>query len=416
MPAPPRTILHVDMDAFYASIEQRDNPGLRGRPVVVGSPPNARGVVSAASYEARQFGIHSAMPSRIAFRRCPHAVFLPVRMSVYRAVSNQLMELFDHVTPIVEQLSVDEAFLDVRGVLGQAGSAEKIARDLKATVRSELELTASIGVATNKFLAKLASDLEKPDGLTVIPVAPEAIRALLSRLPVRRIWGVGRVTAKRLADHGISTIGQIQLRTPDEMSRLVGRSHGLHIWRLAHGLDDREVLSERPAEKSVSHEHTFPVDCTDLGTVRQQLLKLTEKVGRRLRRAGSKAGVAQIKVRFADFTTITRQQQLFRPANGDRELIANALELLAREQVRQPIRLIGFSASGLSESTAGPAEKQLMLFADSPSEEDQRHADLDQAVDDLRNRYGESILRRGGWVKRDKRRTEDAGPWKQGED
>jgi len=318
------------------------------------------------------------------------------------------MVLFGRVTPIVEQLSVDEAFLDVRGVLGQARCAEDIARDLKTTVRSELELTASIGVATNKFLAKLASDLEKPDGLTVCPVAPETNRTFLSRLPVRRIWGVGRVTARRLADHGISTIGQIQARTPEEMARLVGRSHGLHIWRLAHGLDDRKVLSERPAEKSVSHEHTFPVDCTDLSTVRQQLLELTEKVGRRLRKAGYKAGTAQLKLRFADFTTITRQQKLPCPVNSDRELIANAIELLAREQVHQPIRLIGFGTSDLSdESAPAPAEKQLMLFADVLSEEDQRHADLDQAVDDLRSRYGDSILRRGGWGKRDERGTED---------
>jgi|APSaa5957512622_1039677.scaffolds.fasta_scaffold07910_3 DNA polymerase IV len=389
------------MDAFYASIEQLDNPALRGKPVVVGSAPNARGVVSAASYEARTFGIHSAMPSRIAFRRCPSAVFMPVRMSRYRAVSQQLMALFGHTTPFVEQLSVDEAFLDVRGVLGRERTAEDVARVLKAEIRSELGLTASIGVATNKFLAKLASDLDKPDGLTVVPVAPEAIRDFLFRLPARRIWGVGKVTAKRLGEHGIATIGQIQARTPEEMSRLVGHSQGRHIWRLAHGLDERPVVAEKPAEKSASHEHTFPVDCPDRTIVRQQLIELTEKVGRRLRKAGVKTEIAQIKVRAADFTTITRQQKLVRPTNSDHELITNALQLLAREKLVQPTRLIGFTASGLVDDASPSApERQLMLFPEPGSDEDRRHAALDQAVDDLRSRYGHAILRRGGWGKR----------------
>ncbi len=395
MPEALRTILHVDMDAFYAAVEQRDHPELRGKPVIVGSPPNKRGVVSAASYEARRFGVHSAMPSRTAFKRCPHAVFLPVRMEHYVAVSRQVRQVFLQITPMMEPISIDEAFLDVRSALSIWSTATDAARELKRRIRQELHLTASVGVAPNKFLAKLASDLDKPDGLTVVPTDPAQIKAFLAPLPARRIWGVGRVTAARLAQHNITTIGQIQALTPAEMSRLLGVGGGYHIWRLAQGQDDRPVQADKTPEKSISNEETFPEDCSDPAIVRQTLIELTEKVGRRLRRTGRSARVVQIKVRFGDFTTITRQSSLGCPTDHDRELLARALELYGREQVNQPVRLIGFGVTRLTGDKP-EEEHQLMLFPDA-ADSTQEQGELDRAVDLLREQYGNGILKRGNW-------------------
>ena len=390
-----RTILHVDMDAFFAAVEQRDHPELRGRPVVIGAPPDRRGVVSTASYEARVFGIRSAMPSRTAARLCPHAVFLPVNGKRYREVSEQVMDVFESFTPRVEQLSIDEAFLDVAGATRLYGEPETLARRLKAKVHETTGLTASVGVATNKFLAKLASDLDKPDGLTLVPAEPEAILAFLAPLPVEKLWGVGKAGSQRLRAEGLRTIGDVQRLSEANLQRLNGRALGSHIWRLAHGRDSRSVQSGLEA-KSISNEHTFDEDCTDPERVRARLIELTEQVGSRLRRAGLRAGKGHLKLRFEDFSTITRQQTLPAPSRSDRALLACALELFARETVTRPIRLVGFGVSHLGDTASAPAQPDLFREEDT-ARADEREEALDKAVDRLRELYGRGSVRRGIW-------------------
>lgn len=417
------------MDAFFAAVEVLDRPELKGLPVVVGAPPDKRGVVSTCSYEARVFGIHSAMPSRTAYKLCPHAVFLPVRGERYHAFSRQVMGILESFTPVVEQVSIDEAFLDVSGVRRRWPDPVELAREMKRRIREETGgLTASVGIAPNKFLAKLCSDLHKPDGLTVAPDTPGAIRAFLAPMPTGKIWGVGRVTAATLAQAGIATIGQIQTCPEARLETLLGTASALHIRRLAFGLDDRRVEAEAVPEKSISNETTFDEDCADLGRVRQTLLELAEEVGRRLRAAGRIAKTVHLKIRFGDFKTITRQGPMQPPGSSDRELIRHALALWEKEGVTRPIRLVGVgvtpadadSAPG-AEAAARQAEQPLLFELDAVSpppppgkktgdaprqesgtEEDrQTRARLDAAVDDLRRRYGAAILRRGLWKKSD---------------
>ena len=391
------TILHVDMDAFYAAIEQRDRPGLRGRPVVIGAPPDRRGVVSTASYEARKYGVGSAMPSRTAGRLCPHAVFLPVRMERYAEVSHQVMEILTGFTPLVEQVSIDEAFLDVKGCTKTASDPVRIARAIKARIRGDLQLTASVGVARNKFLAKLASDLHKPDGLTVVPPEPERIITFLAPMPVGRIFGIGPRSEERLARAGLRAIGDIQGATREHLAAILGQAGARHALRLAHGEDTRRVITECE-EKSMSGETTFSEDCSDPEVVRQQLVELTERVGRRLRKNGKLAGTGQIKLRFHDFRTITRQQPLRPPTNSDRRLLRCALELLAREDLSQPIRLIGFGGANLSDAAGDGSPRQpLLLPVGDDGVRPTDETELDHAVDELRSRYGPHILRRGTW-------------------
>src|SRR5439155_7141135 len=292
---PPETlkILHVDMDAFYASVEQRDRPELRGLPVIVGGSAEGRGVVCAASYEARKFGVHSAMPAVTARRLCPQGIFLPPRMEHYAQISRQIREIFQSFTPLIEPLSLDEAFLDVRGCEGLFGSAPEIARKIKERVRAETELTASVGVAANKFLAKLASDLKKPDGLVVIE--PTQVEAILAPLPVGRIWGVGAKGEKRLHALGIRTIGQLAALPEQVLVDHFG-DNGRHLWRLARGIDDRQVVPDEEA-KSISTETTFARDIGDRDVLRSWLLDLVEHLGRRLRRVGVHARTIELKVR-----------------------------------------------------------------------------------------------------------------------
>ncbi len=405
-----RTILHLDMDAFFAAVEVLDKPSLKGLPLVVGSPPNKRGVVSTCSYEARKFGVHSAMPSRTAFQLCPKAVFLPPRMERYTEISRRIMAILETVTPEVEPVSIDEAFLDVTGVLKRWPSAEAVARHLKTLIRDELGLTASVGVAANKFLAKLASDLHKPDGLTVVPSEPAAVRDFLKPLPVGRIWGVGKVTEAELHRFGIRTIGDIQARTEADLARLLGSpALGAHVWHLARGEDDRTVEAGRQEEKGISNERTFGEDCADGGVQRQALLELAEQVGRRLRAAGKRAGTVQVKIRFGDFRTITRQRPLRPPADGDAELIRLALALFEGEKVARPVRLLGFgvtnlTAAGQGDGTSGePVQLQLLAeSADGTGPETgasgrAARTRLDRTVDDLRRKFGAGILRRGQW-------------------
>jgi DNA polymerase-4 len=413
-----RTILHLDMDAFFAAVEALDNPALKGVPLVVGSAPDKRGVVATCSYEARKFGVRSAMPSRTAYQLCPQAVFVPPRPERYAEISRRVMAILESVTPEVEPVSIDEAFLDITGVLKRWPSAEAVARHLKARIREELGLSASVGVAPNKFLAKLASDLNKPDGLTVAPFEPDAIRDFLKPLPIGRIWGVGKVTEAELHRFGIRTIGDVQARTEADLARMLGSAGaGAHVWRLARGEDDRVVESGDIAEKSISNETTFPEDCADSATQRQTLLELAEQVGRRLRSAGKLAGTVQVKVRFADFRTITRQCPLRPPGDGDAELIRLAFALFDREGVSRPVRLLGFGVAGLADAreaadgeTDGPVQPS--LFPDEAAvEEERRCADsarereararLDRTVDELRRKFGTEILRRGRWCRDD---------------
>jgi DNA polymerase-4 len=375
-----RAILHVDLDAFFAAVEQRDRPELRGRPVIVGGDPRARGVVSAASYEARAFGVHSAMPLRTAGVLCPNGVFLPVDGAKYRRASGQVMEILGRFTPLLEQVSIDEAFLDVAGSEALFGPPEAIARRIKAEVREEVGLTASVGVATTKLVAKIASDLRKPDGLVVVPPGEEA--AFLAPLPIRRLWGVGEQTRTVLAEHGVRTIGDLAALPVDVLVRRLG-AHGAALHDRAQGIDPSPVTGD-VAAKSVSHEHTFDVDTADADVIERTLLALAEGVASRLRAGHVRAATVQVKVRDSAFTTVTRQRTLPEPTDLADPIFRTALEL-ARPEVRgRRIRLLGVGAHGLGEPT------QLGLFAD----EDPRRRKAVEAQDEIRRRYGSRALTR----------------------
>ena len=406
-----RTLLHVDMDAFFAAVEVLDRPELCGRPLVVGAAPDKRGVVSTCSYEARRFGIHSAMPSRTAFKLCPQAVFVLPRHARYQEVSERVMTILEEFTPLVEPVSIDEAFLDVTGVLRRWPDARALAVELKRRVRAGTGLTASVGVAPNKFLAKLASDLETPDGLTVTPVDPAGIAAFLGPLPVERLWGVGKVAATALHGAGLAVIGDLQQRSADELARQLGPALAAHVHALARGRDERAVAAEPAPEKSMSSETTYDEDCGDPVRLRQTLLEAAEEVGRRLRAAGRVAGTLHLKLRFADFTTITRQAPLAPPTASDTALIRATLALFDRQRVTRPLRLVGMGVSGLRtpEEAGGAAAPpvQPLLFpeaaeeagapADTPAATAGRQR-LDQAVDRLRARFGTGVLKRGRWA------------------
>lgn len=394
-----RTILHLDMDAFYASVEQRDHPSYKGKPVIIGSPPDQRGVVAAASYEARKFGVHSAMPSRTAGKLCPEGIFLPVRMHHYIQVSEQIREIMEQFTPFLEPLSLDEAFLDVTGVMRQWRDAVELARTLKQRIASQLELSSSVGIASNKFLAKLASDLEKPNGLCVVPSGAEAIRSFLAPLPVRRIWGVGKVTAKKLAEHQIFTIADLQKRSAPELGRLVGTpAAGEQLWALANGIDERPVETATE-DKSISREHTFGEDCKDAEVLRQVLLELTEQVGHRLRKSDRYATCVTLKFRTADFRSHTRQESLSSPIASDRELLRHALGLLEAQRIREPIRLIGFGVSRFTKTMIVEDEQpDLFGMVQQDQKTRERNQRLDVAVDALREQYGRDALRRGNFT------------------
>jgi DNA polymerase-4 len=384
-------ILHVDMDAFYASVEERDRPELRGRPVVVGGSAKHRGVVSAANYVVRQFGVHSAMPMATALRLCSHAVVLPVRMEHYAAISRQIREVFHRYTPLVEPLSLDEAFLDVTGSESLFGAAKGIARQIKHEILVETRLVASVGVAPNKFLAKVASDLDKPDGLVIVD--PNHVQEFLDPLPISRLWGVGKVSQHSLHQLGIHTVGQLRQMSAESLRRRFGRG-GQHLWELAHGRDDRAVVPDREA-KSISHETTFVVDIHDRDVLRAWLAELTEQVARRLRRHHLRAKTVQLKVRFSDFATITRSHSVKEPTDVTDELWKVATELFAKvSQDRGPIRLIGVGVSGIDQSGL----RQRDLFDDERHEQNSR---LDAATDAIRDRFGGTAVRRGINIRRD---------------
>lgn len=380
-----RTILHVDMDAFYASVEIRDDPKLKGRPVVVGGSAEGRGVVAAASYEARKYRIHSAMPSRTALRLCPHAIFIRPRHDYYGEVSKQIRAVFERYTPLIEPLSLDEAFLDVSGSLRLWGSGPDIGQRIKREIRDELDLVASVGLAPNKFLAKLASDLDKPDGFVVVD--PDRIQPFLDPLPVSRLWGVGRAGEAQLRGTGIRTILQVRETAHKEIRRRFGE-WGHHIWELAHGHDDRPVISDSQA-KSLSHETTFAHEIDNLTSLRGVLLELTEQVARRLRRTQRRARIVEVKIRHASFKTITRQQRLSSPTHTTTALWRAADTLLKSALPADgfAIRLLGMGVSGLDDDL----DTQLTLFRD----EQIKHDDLDRISDQIKDRFGEKAVRWG---------------------
>lgn len=378
-------ILHVDMDAFYASVEERDRPELVGKPVIVGGTPEGRGVVAAANYVVRQFGVHSAMPSATAFRLCPQAIVIRPRIQYYAEVSSQIRAIFDRFTPLVEPLSLDEAFLDVTGSEALFGPAEEIARQIKAEIRQQLRLVASVGVAPNKFLAKIASDLKKPDALVV--VTRDEIQSFLDPLPVGRLWGVGRVTGKIFETLGIQTIGQVRQLSLPVLQREFGKQ-GEHLWQLAHGIDDRLVVSDREA-KSVSHETTFATDIHDPEVLRAWLLELAEQVAYRLRRNRLRGRTINLKLRFSDFRTITRAHTLPEATDISHEIwtAVGALLTAALPDRYFAVRLIGVGVSGFEN----PKEKQLSLFPDESRERDSR---LDSVRDLINAKFGKSALNR----------------------
>ncbi len=379
------------MDAFYASVEIRDNPELRDFPVVVGGSPQGRGVVAAASYAARKFGIHSAMPAKTAMRLCPDIIFVKPRHDHYAAVSQEIRDIFEHFTPLVEPLSLDEAFLDVTQSLKLLGSGEKIALDVKQTIKAELDLIASVGVGPNKFLAKLASDLDKPDGLVVVD--PEHVQEFLDPLPVTRIWGVGQSGARALHKLGIETIAQLRVIDLESMRIRFGE-WGEHIWQLAHGIDDRPVVTDHAA-KSISHETTFVEDVSDADVLHSILLKLLEQIMWRLRGQNKRARTVQLKLRFSDFKTITRSLSLQQDSDITNDFASAAANLLDKALPKEgyAIRLIGIGVSGLNSGS----EQQIDLF-DQNEISSQRQ--LDDITDRINTRYGRGAIRRGGTLKR----------------
>ncbi|NQZ68635.1 MAG: DNA polymerase IV [Lentisphaeria bacterium] len=386
-----RFILHVDMDAFFASVEQHDKPELKGKPIIIGSGPHERGVVSTCSYEARVYGVHSAMPSRQAYKRCPEGIFLPVRGERYQEVSEQVFEIFERFTPHLEKLSIDEAFLDISGSHHLFGGPVETANKIRADIRNELGITASAGLAHNKFLAKLSSDMNKPDGLTIVPEDEVELHKFLAPLDIRSIWGVGAKTAELLGCAGIYIIGDIQQRSIKDMQRIIGESHGAHIYQLAFGIDERTMnLASR--EKSISSDYTFSENCNDWTLIEKRLIQNVETVAKRLRAQNFKAQVVQVKVRWLPFETQTHQRKMPTPMQSDRDLIDTALDLLAEVKKPEPIRLIGFSCSGLIDAEDESLWQQDLF--DNPEAEN-KNDQLDAAVDAIRNELGKNSIKRG---------------------
>lgn len=387
-----RTILHVDMDAFYASIEERDHPELQGQPIIVGGRAEHRGVVSAANYPARKFGVHSAMPMKTARQLCPQAHFFPVRMSDYAEVSQSLQKIFRKYTPLVEPLSLDEAFLDVSGSQLLFGNGREIAASIKQEVRHSLQLIASVGVAPNKFLAKIASDADKPDGLVV--VEPDKIQEFLDPLPVSRVWGIGKMATQRFNRLGIQTISQVRVLEPKILTELFGEQ-GLHLWNLSQGLDERAVIPERQA-KSISRETTFSSDVNDLEILRIILMDLVEDVSRRLRKNKLRGKTIQLKIRYDDFSTFTRSITVSQPTDLTREIEQSALLMLDQKLPERPlsIRLIGVGVTGFQSGS----QHQKSLFDE---EDQQKYSRLDQVKDQIASRFGSNSIIRGNRVASD---------------
>ena len=392
-----KTILHVDMDAFFASVELLRHPEWRGRPLVVGAGPHERGVVSTCSYEARRFGVRSAMPSRTAYQLCPHAVFVRPHMELYHEVSDRAFAVFEGFTPFVEPVSVDEAFLDVTGCLhlhGDPGAdadacRRRIGEALRAEVKRACGVTCSVGLAPNRLLAKIGSEQNKPDGLTLMPFDPDAIARFLAPKPIGVLWGVGGKTAAALAPYGIRTCGDIQRTSASQLESILGSQSGAEALRdYAFGICDDTVHWEGSEEKSVSREHTFDEDEPDRGAIRAKLLELVCEVGVRFRREARWARTARLKLRDADFNTITRQMPFDSPARDDIAFRAAALTLFdqalpARQKPSRAYRLVGF---GVANFTDAPDDGQPTLFDAPDGSKREKRERLSDALDALRSR------------------------------
>ena len=388
-----RKILHIDMDAFYASIEQRDNPSLQGQPVIVGGEAEKRGVVSAASYEARAFGVHSAMPSSQARRLCPQGAFLPVRMDRYRQVSGQIFEIFQEYTPLIEPLSLDESFLDVTGCESLFGPAPEIARAIKRKILIRTGLTASAGIAPNKFLAKIASDWRKPDGL--MEIKTDEVGAFLENLPISRLWGIGKSTEEILKGMGILRAGQLAQYPPEGIEKKLGK-FGLELITLARGEDERPVVPNEEA-KSLSQEQTFTPDLQDRQVMEQILLDQAEQVGWELRKQNLRGQTIHLKVRYPDFTLITRSQTLSFPTDAGMEIYRTAMKLLEKTEVlSRKARLLGVGVSNLCRRDA---PRQRGLF-DSYREKEEKSL---EAVDKIWEKFGPEAIQRASLLERKKK-------------
>ena len=382
-----RYILHLDFDAFFASVEEILDPSLKGKPIIVGAPPERRGVVASASYAARAFGVRSAMPTAQALRLCPQAIVLPPRHKIYGEYSARMMAILSEYTPLVEPLSLDEAFLDVTGCEAHWGSPEELAHQLQERLSAELGLTASMGLASNKLVAKIASGLEKPRGLVVVPSGREA--EFLAPLPVEKLWGVGEVTAGSLHEMGVFTIGQLAELPAAQLEARFGR-RGRDLYRQARGIDDSAVVVER-AEKSLSRETTFAQDIGDPKVLRKKLLLLSESVARQLRRRGLRGRTVKLKLRYSDFKTLTRQVTLGTPTELEQVIFDQAARLLDKAwDRRRQVRLIGVGVTKFETE-----DRQLSLFEGAGDGRIEKLRRLSQSVDRIREKYGDEAIRRG---------------------
>ena len=396
-----KMILHIDMDAFYASVEERENPDLRGRPLIVGGQACARGVVAAANYAAREFGVYSAMPTATAMQKCPDLIIVKPRGDLYSRVSRQITAILNRYTPRIEPLSLDEAFLDPRGSERLYGGAVEIGQRIKSDIKQELELVASVGVAPNKFLAKLASGHGKPDGFTVIHAGQ--VQSFLDPLPVKRIWGVGRVTEARLVKLGIESVFDLRSYPKQFLVREFGK-HGRQLWNLAHGVDDREVTPDGEV-KSVSQETTFARDITEYSVIESSVMYLVECVGYRLRAAGIKGKTVTVKIRYDDFRTITRSTSLDFHTDTTDDIWRVARQILRQTLKHRPvsIRLAGVRMSGFG----GDERRQATIFdeiSDQAGAENSRIDKkrlLDSLADEIKNKYGKESIKRGKSIKVD---------------
>jgi DNA polymerase-4 len=386
---PPKHIIHLDMDAFYPSVEVLDNPELRGKPVIVGGSKQ-RGVVSSASYEARKFGVHSAQPMATAMQLCPNGIVLPVRMARYKEVSDQVFEIFYLFTPLVEPLSIDEAFLDVTGSTRLLGSAIEIAKKIKQMVVVKTGLTISAGVAPSKFVAKIASYMEKPDGFTVVPA--DKVREFLDPLPINKMWGVGKVTQAALSRLSIHTFKNFRQAPVGELEKKFGK-HGIHMHQLSMGIDERDVVTFHDA-KSIGHEDTYSKDILDLKLAKRELLSLANRVARRMRRKGLEGKTITLKVKYHDFVQITRSVTRHKYTNDSADIYSKICGLLEKTAVgKKPVRLLGISLSNLAEIGSG---RQLSLFNHNGSNE--RRKELNKTLDSIFEKFGGKGIRPGSLI------------------
>ena len=381
-----RWIMHVDMDAFFASVEQRDDPALQGKPVIV-CGKSRRSVVATASYEARVFGVHSAMPLSQAKRLCPHGCFVAPRFEAYREASDAIHQVMLHYADAYEPISLDEAFLDISGMGSQYPTLGSIGRAIKEEIRSAVHLTASVGIAPNKFLAKMASDMNKPDGLCIIPYGRE--REVLAPLPVRRLWGVGSVTEKKLLAAGFRTITDIQEAAPEKLSALLG-NQGPLLKALSLGIDERPIISSRQV-KSIGDESTYEYDLTDRPTIDREIAIHSDIVAQRLRRHDLAARTISLKIRFASFKTIMRSLSLEEGTNLQETIDSACQTLLSRIPLTEGIRLIGVTASNLGAPLSIPS-----LFSD----KEEKRARAAKAMDSIQQKYGRKALRKGFWLEK----------------